>query len=166
VPLQTEEDAFDQLNTHAGGCVPTPSGGCVTLVATSVTLDEITIRTSRGDARVPAWLFVVDGIGARVARVAVAPSAIGKPPSPAIPTAAPSDFIGASALVSTTGTTLVFQITHGSCELGFAPLVYEDAHTVGGRLDGHPEEGRRLRPDGPHRAADGHAARTGRRPPS
>lgn len=130
VPLQAASDAFDQLNTHAGECVRTAAGDCLTLVATSATLDQITLRTSRGEARVPAWVFAVEGIGAKVARVAVAPSAIAPLPSPAVRPLGPTSFIGASALVSTTGTSISYQVTFGSCDTGIAPLVYEDDRVV------------------------------------
>ncbi len=46
-----------------------------------VELGAAPVHTSRGEARVPAWLFTVEEIDAVVARLAVAPDAVGACPS-------------------------------------------------------------------------------------
>ena len=54
---------------------------CAALLVTGVTLGTVTLRTSRGEASVPAWLFTVRELATPVARVAVAPSAIAAEPA-------------------------------------------------------------------------------------
>ncbi|TDC36618.1 hypothetical protein, partial [Micromonospora sp. KC213] len=65
------------------GAVSAPAGtACIPLTVTAVTLGTVPIRTSRGQAEVPAWLFTVTELGTRVARVAVAPQAVTALPEP------------------------------------------------------------------------------------
>ncbi|MEH1097767.1 hypothetical protein [Micromonospora sp. CPCC 205561] len=112
-----------------------PQAGCVPLTVTAVTLGTAPVRTSRGEAQVPAWLFTVEGLSARVARLAVAPQAVTAPSAPSVPAApAPEGVLGAQDLRAVDGATLTWRLGAGACDSGFAPLVREtdDAVVVGG----------------------------------
>ncbi len=159
VPLQSAADAYADLAAHPTECAPAiepsapappdgagatgastvpgsvggtagPPSGCVRLRITDVELGAVTVLTSRGTAHVPAWLFTVSGLGAPIARVAVAPSAITLPPTPSGPDVQLPGIAGADSLVSVSGRTVTFRIMVGACEHGFEPLVYETATSV------------------------------------
>lgn len=150
VPLVSGRDAYGALDK--GGAPPCPDGAptgqpaptgpespvgapapktCARLLVTEVTLGEATIRTSRGQATVPAWLFTVAKLAEPIARVAVAPSAITLPPSPDLP--APSHVKGlvtAQDLVAVDGTTVTYRLGVGACDTQIQPLVHETAEVV------------------------------------
>ena len=153
VPLQSAMDAYAELAAHPAECPPAiePSApappddagagsaapgsagssvACVRLRVTHVELGSVAVLTSRGEARVPAWLFTIDGLGAPIARVAVAPSAISLPPAEADPGVRLTGIARADSLVSVDGRTVTFRIAAGACEHGFEPLVYETATSV------------------------------------
>lgn len=155
VPLQSAADAYAQLAAHPAECPPAiepstpappdnggaasasaapgnagPSVGCVRLRITHVEFGSVAVLTSRGEARAPAWLFTVNGLGAPIARVAVAPSAITLPPAEADPGVRLPSIARADSLVSVDGRTVTFRIAVGACEHGFQPLVYETATSV------------------------------------
>jgi hypothetical protein len=159
VRLQSAADAYAQLAAHPAECSPAiepsapappdggagttggsaapggaggsggPSSGCVRLRITHVELGSFTVLTSRGHARVPAWLFTVDGLGAPIARVAVAPSAIALLPTPPASVQLPG-VAGADSVISVDGRTITFRIMVSACAHGFEPLVYETATSV------------------------------------
>jgi hypothetical protein len=109
---------------------------CKALTVTAVDFGEVDLRTSRGIAKVPAWRFTVEGVKGTIARVAVAPSAIGALPSPSSLEPLPPDagLISASDLVSADGTKLTFTLGVGACDYAIEPLVLEqpDLVLVGG----------------------------------
>ncbi|MEV4712532.1 hypothetical protein [Micromonospora sp. NPDC049374] len=108
-----------------------PQAACIPLTVTNVELGSAPVRTSRGEAQVPAWLFTVEEIGAVVARVAVAPDAVGALPEPVAPSApAPQDLVSAQDIGSVDGTTLNFRLGVGSCDTAITPLVQEHDHVV------------------------------------
>ncbi|MDM4722632.1 hypothetical protein QTQ03_24670 [Micromonospora sp. WMMA1363] len=112
-----------------------PQTACVPLTVTAVELGSVPVRTSRGEARVPAWLFTVDELTAQVARLAVAPAAVGAVPEPSAPPGPlPSSMVGAQDLRAVDGTTLTVRLGIGACDTGVTPLVYErdDVVVVGG----------------------------------
>ena len=98
VPLVSAAEAYRQLdqgdpppcggrpkapNTPPAGAtggpdnaVSSPETACIPLTVTAVKLGTVPLRTSRGQADVPAWLFTVEEMTAPVARVAVAPEAV------------------------------------------------------------------------------------------
>ena len=125
------------VGTTGGSAVPGSVGGnagpsvsCVRLRITHVELGSVTVLTSRGHARVPAWLFTVGGLGAPIARIAVAPPAITLPPTPSGPDVQLPGVAGADSLVSVSGHTITFRIMVSACAHGFEPLVYETATSV------------------------------------
>ncbi|WP_062347737.1 hypothetical protein [Herbidospora yilanensis] len=59
---------------------PCPARGCRPLVITGVTLGEVPVETSRGEVRVPAWRYAVEGVDQPFVRVAVDPSAVTERP--------------------------------------------------------------------------------------
>ncbi|ABP53460.1 hypothetical protein [Salinispora tropica] len=119
------------------GVSTSPQTACIPLTVTAVELDSVPVRTSRGEAMVPAWLFTTDELTAPVARLAVAPTAVGVPPEPAAPTAPlPAELVGALDLRAVDGATLTVRVGIGACDTGPTPLVYEqdDLVVVGGAV--------------------------------
>uniref|UniRef100_A8M3R5 Lipoprotein n=1 Tax=Salinispora arenicola (strain CNS-205) TaxID=391037 RepID=A8M3R5_SALAI len=117
------------------GVSSSPQTACIPLTVTAVELDSVPVRTSRGEAQVPAWLFTIDELTAPVARLAVAPDAVGVPPEPAASTAPLSEeVVGAQDLRAVDGATLTVRLGIGACDTGLTPLVYErdDVVVVGG----------------------------------
>ncbi|MEV0805247.1 hypothetical protein [Micromonospora sp. NPDC050200] len=108
---------------------------CVPLTVTAVTLGTAPVRTSRGLADVPAWLFTVEGLAAPVARVAVAPQSITPVPESTAPARpAPAGVVGAEHIERVDGGRLTYLLGVGACDTGITPLVqeHEDAVVVGG----------------------------------
>ncbi|MCM0676813.1 hypothetical protein NCC78_19285 [Micromonospora phytophila] len=113
----------------------TAQSACIPLTVTAAKLGSVPVRTSRGEAQVPAWLFTVEEISAPVARVAVAPGSVTAvpevaPPSPSLD----DDVAGAQDIRSVDGATLTWQVGVGSCDTGITPLVWErdDVVVLGG----------------------------------
>lgn len=103
---------------------------CAVLTVTAVTLGETRLRTSRGEAAVPAWLFTIAGLGEPVARVAVSPSAVRPAPTPSLPPPAVPGLVTAQDIESIDGARLVYRLTVGACDYDIRPLVYETAEVV------------------------------------
>ncbi|PWR14543.1 hypothetical protein DKT69_15850 [Micromonospora sicca] len=115
---------------------PADPGACIPLTVTAVRLDTAPVRTSRGVADVPAWLFTVTELKAPVARLAVAPSAVTAVPQGVAPTGpAPDVVVGAQDLAAPAeGARLAYRLGVGACDTGVTPLVLErdDVVVVGG----------------------------------
>ncbi|MFG2060467.1 hypothetical protein ACGFIK_03515 [Micromonospora sp. NPDC048871] len=114
-----------------------PQGECVALTISKVELGTAPLRTSRGEAQVPAWLFTVEEIGAVVAATAVAPQAVGRVPDPVVPSdSAPEGLVAAQNIIEVDGTRLAFRLGVGSCDSEITPLVQEreDLVVVGGSV--------------------------------
>lgn len=127
LPLLGAQEVYGQLN-QAKGPVPDPEHA---LPVTAVRFGESAVRTSRGEARVPAWLFTVEGYDAPLVRVAIRPQDLPKPPVEPIATFD----AGTSPLSGYTGgapeaTTLTLSAGHGACDGGVAVEVLEGADTV------------------------------------
>lgn len=150
VPLVTRAEAYDALDQGdpppcAGPTVPPaadapgadglganspasaqPPKACAALTVTNITLGRVELLTSRGTAQVPAWLFTVRELGAAVARVAVAPSAIAPVPTlktgelPAVP-----GLLAAQDLTTVKGASLGFRLGVGACDENIRPLLFE-----------------------------------------
>ena len=118
------------------GSVASPvATACVPLTVTAVRLGTASVRTSRGVADVPAWLFTVEGLAAPVARVAVAPQSVTPVPEPTAPARpAPEGVVGAEHTERVDGTRLTYVLGVGACDTGITPLVQEreDVVVVGG----------------------------------
>ncbi|MGW4499566.1 hypothetical protein ACWENR_13275 [Micromonospora sp. NPDC004336] len=115
----------------------TPNTACVPLTVTAVKLGTAPVRTSRGEAQVPAWLFTVEELSAPVARLAVAPEAVTAAPEPTAPAKpGPQGVVGAQDLRSVDGATLTWRLGVGSCDTAITPLVQErdDVVVVGGSV--------------------------------
>jgi hypothetical protein len=111
---------------------------CVPLTVTAARLGTVAVRTSRGEAQVPAWLFTVDGLAAPVARLAVAAAAIGTVPSPstsALPPGA-AGLVSAEDLTAVDGARLTYRLGVGGCDRDVTALVGQrtDVVVVGGRV--------------------------------
>ncbi|MER6313304.1 hypothetical protein ABT237_05990 [Streptomyces sp. NPDC001581] len=122
LPLQSAAQAYGEIDEDPDRA---PA-----LTVTGVRFGETTVRTSRGPARVPAWLFTVEGYETPLARIAVAPQEFPKPPIEPLGT-----FDGGTApLLAHTAapgaTELTVQAGHGSCDGGVAVDVLEGADTV------------------------------------
>ncbi|WP_407938794.1 hypothetical protein [Micromonospora rubida] len=112
-----------------------PSAACVPLTVTAVRLGTAPVRTSRGEAQVPAWVFTVEELGTPVARLAVAPGAVTAVPQGVAPTRpVPDGVVGAQDLQTVEGARLTWRIGVGACDTGATPLVQErdDVVVVGG----------------------------------
>lgn len=99
---------------------------CVPLTVTKVTLGTATVRTSRGDAKVPAWLFTIAELNGPLARVAVDPAATTAVPEVPVPAGEQADgLVAALALTAIEGTQLSFRLGVGACDTEITPLVQE-----------------------------------------
>ncbi|MFJ5598115.1 hypothetical protein ACIP95_09275 [Micromonospora parva] len=110
---------------------------CLPLTVTAVTFDTVPVRTSRGVAQVPAWLFTIEELIARVARLAVAPTAVTRVPEPTAPARPlPDGLVAAQDLAAVDDTRLTVRLGVGACDTGITPLVWErpDVVVVGGRV--------------------------------
>ncbi|WP_422738447.1 hypothetical protein ACN263_03900 [Micromonospora sp. WMMD729] len=120
-----------------GWATSTTQTACLPLTVTGVTLGAVPVRTSRGEAQVPAWLFTVEELATPVAQLAVAPTAVTPVPSVAPPTQPPPDgVVAAQDLAAVDGARLTVRLGVGSCDTGITPLVSErpDAVVVGGTV--------------------------------
>ena len=72
VPLISAAVAVERMRGAADGSC----AGCAPLHLTRPRLGTMTIGTSRGSARVPAWIFAITGSAVRVAHAAVATTAM------------------------------------------------------------------------------------------
>jgi hypothetical protein len=154
LPLTTAEDAYKALDqgdppcpdggtpqpdqTGPGGTVGhTATGQCTGLTVTGATLGETRLRTSRGEATVPAWLFTVEGQPNPVARVAVAQSAIVTPPSPKpVDGSIDGGLVSAQDVTAVDGRKIGYRLGVGACDTGIRPLVYQsdDVVVLGGAV--------------------------------
>lgn len=114
---------------------------CAVLTVTGVALGSTRLRTSRGQADVPAWLFRIAGLAEPVARVAVALSAVQPVPTPSLPAAPPiAGLVSAQDIASIDGARLVYRLGVGACDYDIRPLIYEtpDAVVVAGAVRTRP----------------------------
>ncbi|MEW2328137.1 hypothetical protein AB0880_10040 [Micromonospora chersina] len=161
VPLVSAAEAYAQLDQgdpppcdgRPMAPAPRPKGGptvepgpdgpvatqaaspCVPLTVTGAKLGSASVRTSRGEATVPAWLFTVEGLRAPVARLAVAPSAVGTAPEGTAPSRPVDDgIVAALDLRAVTGNRVDYRVGTGACDSEPTPLVLErdDVVVLGG----------------------------------
>lgn len=150
VPLVSAEQAYRQIAqgepppcpdrpaepapTLSGPDSPVSShvicGGGV-LTVTGATLGTATVRTSRGEAKVPAWLFTIAELDQPIARLAVDPAAITPvPEAPALNDALVEGLVSAQDLTSVEGTQLHYRLGVGACDTDIRPLVWESEEVV------------------------------------
>jgi hypothetical protein len=116
--------------------------GCTALTVTGARLGDVSLQTSRGPARVPAWIFTITELKAEVARVAVAPSAISPLPTTAAvpPLPADSGLVGAMDMISATGSSLTYDLGVGACDYDIQPVFaeFDDVVVVAGTRQTSP----------------------------
>ncbi|MFG2051252.1 hypothetical protein ACGFIW_27960 [Micromonospora sp. NPDC048935] len=120
-----------------GWATSTTRTACLALTVTGVTFGAVPVRTSRGTAQVPAWLFTVRELASPVARLAVAPTAVTPVPPPSAPARPlPDGLVGAQNLVAVDDVRMTVGLGVGACDTGITPLVWErpDVVVVGGRV--------------------------------
>ncbi|MCX4781243.1 hypothetical protein [Streptomyces sp. NBC_01264] len=107
------------------------------LTVTGVRSGELTMKTSRGPARVPVWFFDLEGYAEPLARVAVAKAERAEPPIPPMRSLddSTSELFGHDA-ADPAATAFTVDAGHGACDGGVAVEVLEGADTVvlGGRI--------------------------------
>ena len=145
-PLVSARDAYGALDKGDAPCPGVPKGApvnneCGELRISGASLGEAKVRTSRGEAIVPAWLFTIDGLKQPVARVAVDPSAVQAPPT--IPPVSPEPvrgIVGVEGVTALDGRQLGYQLGVGACDYDIAPLVHEtdDVVVIGGSVRTRP----------------------------
>lgn len=111
------------------------TSACIPLTVTSVKLGSVAVRTSRGEATVPAWLFTVEEITVPVARLAVASTAVAPVPSAPEPSRGPApDLVPAQSLSAADGRNLAYQLGVGACDTDITPLVaqFDDVVVIAG----------------------------------
>jgi hypothetical protein len=131
-------------SNSAGPVGTTAPHTCAILTVTAAKLGTTTLRTSRGLASVPAWLFTMRELPAPVARAAFAAGSTTPVAYPTIPPA-PADQLrnlaGAAKLTSAEDGRLQYTIGIGACDRNPTGLVYEtdDAVVIGGKTDAPTE---------------------------
>ena len=114
-----------------GPASTTAATPCVPLTVTAVRLGSAPVWTSRGRAQVPAWLFTVDEMAVPVARLAVAPRAVGTAPSGAADgRPLPGGLVAAQGLRAVAGDRLDYTVGVGACDSEPTPLVLERPDVV------------------------------------
>jgi hypothetical protein len=112
---------------------------CTPLTVTGAKLGTTTVRTTRGVATVPAWLFTVTELAAPVARVAVAQTAVVTLPSPSVPAlpSGPGKLVSVQSLGAKADNQLTFTIGIGACDRNPVGVVVEapDVVVIGGTID-------------------------------
>lgn len=120
-----------------GWATSTAQTACLPLTVTAVTLGTVPVRTSRGEAQVPAWLFTVEELATPVARLAVALTAVKRVPEPTAPAGPlPDGLVSAQDLAAVDGARLTVRLGVGACDTAITPLVWErpDVVVVGGSV--------------------------------
>jgi len=115
-----------------GGVTSTGLGPCTALTVTGARLSTAPLRTSRGVATVPVWLFTVEGLSGPVGRVAVSPDAVGQIPEPPALPSLPADarLEAAQDLVGVGGESLRFRVGVSPCDKDVRARVLEDDGVV------------------------------------
>lgn len=157
-PLVSAADAYAQLDQgdpppcpRSGRAAPTTAGStgpdtpdsrpapnaCIPLTVTRAALGTVSVRTSRGAAEAPAWIFTIAELPRPVARVAVAPTAVASVPavSPPAPDHA-EGLVAVQDLTAVDGTTVSYRLGVGACDTDVKPLVHEtkDVVVLGGSV--------------------------------
>ncbi len=119
-------------------------GGCMPLQVTGARLGAMTVATSRGAARAPAWEYTLAGSRVRIAVVAVDPGSIVKvTPPPWDPDDPPGGLRIDGAVLALDGRTLTAHFTgaeegDGPCGAAYTARAIESEHAVVVIVDAHP----------------------------
>ena len=127
-----------------GGVTSTSLGPCTALTVTGARLSSAPLRTSRGVATVPVWLFTVEGLPLPVGRVAVSPDAVGQAPEPPALPSLPADtrLVAAQDLTGVGGQSLRFRVGVSPCDQDVRGRVLEaDGVVVVGASVTHGNDG-------------------------
>jgi hypothetical protein len=129
LPLLTARAAFAELDAQRS-CGPVP---CGQLTVTGARPGAVTVHTSRGLARVPAWQFTVAGLGWPAREVAVARSAMVVLPGVfgVIPPAGRNTpGVDELTAVSANGRTLTLSFPGSACDAAWGAYRYQSGGTV------------------------------------
>lgn len=147
VPMTSGHTAYAQLDKGDPPCagypsIAPPAAGpsgatgvaaphtCAWLTVTTAHFGSARIRTSRGLATVPAWLFTVAELPAPIIRVAVAESAVSTLPRPSLPPIDPGALAATQKVTGSHDRELSFTVGVGACEGDPAGVAYETADVV------------------------------------
>jgi hypothetical protein len=129
LPVLTARAAFAELAAQrpCGG-----PGACGQLTVTGAQPGVVTVRTSRGLASVPAWRFMVAGLGWAVSEVAVARSALVVLPGygPIPPAGQNTPGVNGLTAVSADGHTLTLSFIGSACDAAWGAYRYQSNATV------------------------------------
>lgn len=140
LPALDAAGAFAQL---AAGTAPDPCPGfdkaarpekatpapCRPLTVTGARYDRVDLRTSRGTASVPAWLFAVRELGGEVARVAIDQAAVATVPD--VPTEPPPpQLMPVERVLSVAGATVTYEVGGSACDRDVRATVTQEADAV------------------------------------
>lgn len=133
-PAPVSPTTRSAASSPAGGPVGAPAvHTCAHLTVTGARLGTTTMRTSRGAAEVPAWLFTVAELPVPIARIAVDGSAVTSPPAVSVPplkSELANGFAAAQGPVTARNTTLSFTVGLGDCEGEPTGAAYEVGNLV------------------------------------
>lgn len=117
-------------------------GRCQWVTVTAAKPTTVTIATSRGDAKAPAWAYTMAGVKRPLIIVSVDPRDTDAVPEPEVPTSTGVDFAGAQDLVFAAGSQIDYRIGIGACDTNPRPLVWESADliVVGGQVTPPPPD--------------------------
>ncbi|MCG5220364.1 hypothetical protein [Streptosporangium sp. KLBMP 9127] len=128
VPLVTAASAYAELSKPADlieeEC---PPKGCRPLRVIGTELGEVSLKTSRGTARVPAWKFTVEGVEQKKVHVAVDPSAVTALPERVQPGI---EEVMAFDLVAGKPGELLLRYGYGACDTVHGARAYETDQLV------------------------------------
>ncbi|MBB5870199.1 hypothetical protein F4553_003578 [Allocatelliglobosispora scoriae] len=131
VTVVSAEAAYQQIDRGE------PSCETCGLTVTAVRPGTAKLRTSRGIATVPTWVFTVKEDPGLIARVAVDPGAVTPVPEvPLGPGGMPGGLATAQDLIKTTDTAIDFNLGVGACDSEITPRVqeYDDLIVLGGTV--------------------------------
>ncbi|MGW1774609.1 hypothetical protein [Streptomyces sp. NPDC002104] len=106
------------------------------LTVTGARFGDLSVKTSRGPALVPAWFFDLEGYGEPLVRVALADARPAEPPIGPLDPAAGATSVMDHGPADRTSTEFTVGAGHGACDGGVAVDVLEGTDTVvlGGRI--------------------------------
>ena len=129
LPLLTARAAFAELAAQRACGGP---ASCGQLTVTGAQPGVVTVHTSRGPASVPAWRFMVAGLGWAVSEVAVARSALVVLPGygPIPPGGRNTPGVNGLTAVSADGHTLTLSFIGSACDAAWGAYRYQSNTTV------------------------------------